>query len=247
MADGVRPLFLFADSQLLFWRPAGRPFLARLAAALPAREPRAAYIGVSNGDDPTFYALFEAAMDLAGIHHRRHLGAAMGAADRRYLDTADLVLLSGGDVVRGFRALESNGLREALARRYLEGQVLAGVSAGAVQLGWLAHGGDEPATSTLLETLKLVPAVIGVHEEQDQWRHLHRLLRLSDLPIRGLGIPAGGGLIYHPDQSVEPVRHPVQEIAYQEGRWRSSLLFPPAGDPTEPARPAPPAGPPATG
>ncbi|HEU0297882.1 MAG TPA: hypothetical protein VFR37_00465, partial [Longimicrobium sp.] len=47
------PLFLLADSQLLFWPDERGPFADRIAAAAPGA-PRAAYLGASNGDNPDF-------------------------------------------------------------------------------------------------------------------------------------------------------------------------------------------------
>lgn len=227
MTSESRPIYLFADSQLLFWKDDdGRPFLERLRQDLPAEGASAAYIGASNQDDPTFYAIFEAAMDSIGITDRRQVLSSFETEDKVFLETADLVLLAGGDVARGWRVIDSTGMREILAKRSMEGLVLAGVSAGAVHLGWLGAGGDEPTRETLVEPLKLVPAIIGVHEEKDEWRTLRKLMRLSDVPVRGLGIPTGGGLVYHPDQTVEPVRHPVVEVLEVEGKLAGSLLFP---------------------
>ncbi|HSN87152.1 MAG TPA: hypothetical protein VL025_10370, partial [Thermoanaerobaculia bacterium] len=40
-------------------------------------------------------------------------------------------------------------------------------------------------------------------------------------------IPTGGGALYHPDYSVEPVRHPLTEMTLtEEGAVRQALLFP---------------------
>ena len=232
-SEDVKPIFLFADSQILFWREDDELFLERLRRELPEENPRAAYIGASNGDNPVYYEIFEAAMDSIGVTERRMISSSFGAEDREYLEQADLVLLAGGGVERGWKVIESTGMRDVLAQRHLEGVVLVGVSAGAVQLGWLGFGGDVPKAGRLVDPLKLVPAIVGVHEEDDQWRDLRKLMRLSDVPVRGLGIPSGGGLVFHPDQTVEPVRHPVVEVIEEEGRHKGTLLFPP-DEPDEP-------------
>ena len=49
----------------------------------------------------------------------------------------------------------------------------------------------------LFETFKLVPFVIGVHEEKDGWRNLRQILQLKNGTSKGLGIPAGGALGDH--------------------------------------------------
>ena len=36
----------------------------------------------------------------------------------------------------------------------------------------------------------------------------------------------GGGAVYHPDYSVEPVRHPLTEVEIGESGPRQALLFP---------------------
>ena len=69
--SSVKPIFLLADSQLLFWREeSGELFLARARQLLEAdtqdRPFKAAYLGASNGDAPEFYQLFEAAMGEIG-------------------------------------------------------------------------------------------------------------------------------------------------------------------------------------
>ena len=64
----VKPLFLLADSQLLFWRRGGAPFLNSVRDVIDVSSPKAAYIGASNADDPEYYSIFVAAMEMIGIH-----------------------------------------------------------------------------------------------------------------------------------------------------------------------------------
>lgn len=254
MERPLQPIYCLADSQLLFWREeaSAEPWLASLregplAGAGLDREGRlrAAYVGASNGDEPAFYAIFRAAMEAVGIEDHRMILSSFQGEDRKFLASADLVVLSGGDPVRGWRIFEQSGLQEAITRRYFEGAVLVGVSAGAVQLGWAAapeetadagaqgEAGLEPGDVTF--TFRLVPAVVGVHEEDRDWEGLRRLLRASGASVRGLGIPSGGGLAYHPDGVIEPIRHPVHELVVEEGSLRHSLLLPGSDSPAEPA------------
>lgn len=238
MERPLPPIYCLADSQLLFWREEDRaePWLARLRADLPAAGARAAYVGASSGDEPAFYSIFRAAVEGLGIEDHRMVLSRFGAEDRDFLAAADLIVLSGGDPVLGWRVFEQSGLQEAILKRHFEGAVLLGVSAGAVQLGWLtapeepAPGRDEPTF-----TFRLVPAVVGVHEEDEAWPRLRRLIEVSGVSLRGLGIPAGGGLVYHPDGVVEPVRRPVHELVPEEGGLRHSLLLPGEMEPLAPA------------
>jgi peptidase E len=227
VSDTIQPIFLLADSQLLFWRdPEGRLLLERarelLAEEAPGREPKAAYLGASNGDAPEFFELFAAAMAEVKIHQCRHVKAPPSAEDLAFLDDADLILLAGGDVARGWQAFQEGGIAERIPKRYYAGAVLVGLSAGAIQLGLQAAAED----GTPVDSFRLVPFVVDVHDEPT-WAHLPQRVRRGGEHARGYGIPTGGGALYHSDYSLEPVRHPVTEIEIDaEGEARSSLVLP---------------------
>jgi len=202
----LQPIFLLADSQLLFWRDGGQLLLERVVTR---DQLKAAYIGASNGDDPNFYEIFVSAMEGVGVVDRRMIPSAVSEADMEFLNNADVILLSGGDVEVGWRVFLNNGLSEHIIRRYYEGASLIGVSAGAVQLGLCGLAAD----GSLIETFKLVSFIIGAHEESDNWKTTRELLRLSGPGKTALGLPAGGGAIYHPDHTVEALRHPLVKLS----------------------------------
>ena len=201
-----RPIFLFADSQLLFWRENGQLVLDRLVKHSGLK---AAYIGASNGDAPDFYAIFVSAMEVAGITDCRMIPSALSEADLEFLNEAEIILLAGGDVETGWRVFLKNGLSKYILRRYSEGATLIGISAGAVHLGLCCLGADR----SVIETFKLVPFIIGAHEESTNWQTTRDLLRLSGSNSRAIGLPTGGGALYHPDHTVEPIRHPLVELS----------------------------------
>ncbi len=209
-----RAITLLADSRLLFRASSDDGFLERLKAELPRTGAVAAYIGASNGDDPSFYELFDASMSALGVDERPFVRSSHGEEDAAALARADLILLAGGDVERGWRILTSTGMKDVIVRRYLEGAILVGVSAGAVQLGW---GG-----------FSLVPYLIGAHEEREDWRELRAAVRNGDVPVPAIGIPFGGGMIYHPDDTVEAVRLPLNEFRFQGGALAESVCLPPS-------------------
>lgn len=223
----VKPIFLLADSQLLFWHDEnGEPFLTRARQLLEAdggdRSFKAAYLGASNGDAPEFYQLFESAMREIGIVDSRLIPTDPTPEDRSFLHQADLVLLAGGDVERGWDVFERTGLRDAVTQRYYGGSLLIGVSAGAVQLGLKGWNEDEK----IFDTFRLVPFVIDVHDEPS-WFRLSQVVPRAGEHARGFGIPTGGGALYHPDHSVEPVRHTLVEMSRtEEGGVRQALLLP---------------------
>jgi hypothetical protein len=221
----LKPIFLIADSQLLFWRDEeGHRFLDRARTLMEADEPgrplKGAYLGASNGDVPEFYELFLAAMKEIDLLDCRHIPARPAAEDLAFLQEADLILLAGGDVRQGWTAFEQSGVKDKLVERYYAGALLVGISAGAIQLG--LKGWDEVGP---FDTLRLVPFVVDAHGEPG-WPDLHRVLPKAGEHARGFGIPAGGGALYHPDYSVEPVRHPLTELEITEGGLRQALLLP---------------------
>lgn len=230
-APSTRPLFLLADSQLLFWDDAGGRFVAGLAKLAGGGAFRAAYLGASNGDQPEYYQLFQAAMAGTGAECRM-IPAAPSGDDMAFLRAAGLVLLAGGDVERGWTAFEQSGVREAVAQRHQEGAVLVGVSAGAVQLGMA--GWPEGRTAQLFATWGLVPYLVGAHAEDDDWAELRAAVLAHDGQAVGFGIPRGGGLAYHPDGTVEPLRHPLVEVRAADGRVTTAMVLPSsAGDEDE--------------
>lgn len=226
MRPNLQPVYLLADSQLLFRREGGGLFLESIRRHAARDSPRAAYVGASNGDAPEYYSIFEAAMGAAGVHDRRMILSSFPAGDQSFLREADIILLAGGDVERGWQVFVETGMREVVLRRYAEGAVLMGVSAGAAQLGlcWPTGGGkNDPG---LLETFKLVPFVVDAHDEGRRWGRLRGALRLLQGSAKGIGLPAGGGMIYYPEGRVEAVRRPVQELSFEGGTIKESLLAP---------------------
>lgn len=221
-----QPIYLLADSQLLFWREGGLPFLDRVRLAIGSQAPRAAYLGASSGDHPDFYAIFTAAMEGVGINRCRLIPTEPTAEDLAWVGRADVVLVAGDDVARGWDAFSASGLREAVVRRYREGAVVVGVSAGAVQLGLLGWPQGEPAADLLFDTFGLVPFVVDAHAEESDWEELRHVVGLRGGALRGLGIPRGGGIVVHPDGTVEAVRHPAYEVLPADDGAVCNLIVP---------------------
>ncbi|OBI38816.1 peptidase [Mycobacterium sp. E1386] len=221
-----QPLYLFADSQLLFWKRRDRLLLEEALDGLARDTPlSAAYIGASNGDRPEYYGIFEAAMDALGVTDRRMIDSSFGPADRAFLERAWLIVLAGGDVRLGWDTFEHTGMKDVILRRHAQGAVLVGVSAGAVQLG--RYGIVETPDSASLELLavfNLVPMVIDAHDERGGWGRLSRMIHVLEGAVSGLGIPSGGGVILHVDGTIEPLRHPAHEFHFEGGRVNHSVL-----------------------
>jgi cyanophycinase len=224
-APQLQPLYLLADSQLLFWKRRDRLLLDAALDGLARDTPlSAAYIGASNGDRPEFYEIFEAAVDAIGVTDRRMIDSSFGADDRAFLERAQLIVLAGGDVRLGWNTFEKTGMKDGILDRYARGAVLVGVSAGAVQLG--RYGVVEtPEATELLDVFKLVPMVVDTHDEGTEWARLSATIHSLEGAATGLGIPAGGGVIVQPDTTVEPLRRPAHEFRFDDTRVTHSLLY----------------------
>jgi hypothetical protein len=144
--------------------------------------------------------------------------------DRRFLEEADLVLLAGGDVELGWQVFERNGLKDLLLKKRYDGGILIGVSAGAVQLG-LGALTNAPQPKKL-DLFGFAPFYIGAHEEKEEWWNLRALVNLSRSEVRGIGIPAGGGAIYWPDGTLEPIHHALTEVVKEDERVVERLIVP---------------------
>jgi cyanophycinase len=217
------PLYLLADSHLLFWR-GDDGLIGKIKANLTSAEPKAAYIGASNDDRPEFYDLFVAAMELLGISNCRLLSTQLSNEDKVFLDQADVVLLAGGDVERGWQAFAQNGLKDLILKKRYDGGTLIGVSAGAVQFGLGALTvAPQPKK---LDLFGFVPFYVGAHEENEEWWDLRALVNLAQSGARGVGIPMGGGAIYWPDATLEPIRRPLTELVKEGDQIGERLLMP---------------------
>jgi len=226
MMTPLQPIYLLADSRLLFWRSNRELFLSRVRCHLGKDSPSAAYVGASNGDEPEFYSIFTAAMAGSGISDCRMIKSSFSREDKLFFERADIILLAGGDVQRGWEVIDQVGIKDALIRRYHGGAALLGVSAGAIQLGLYGFREDDPLGINLFDALRLAPFVVDVHDEHAEWKRLRTVITILDSSVKGMGIPSGGGLIYHPDHTVEPLRLPVHEFSVYDQKLRHSLLIP---------------------
>ena len=220
----MKPFLLLADSQLLFRRgDYGDWVLRRICSNyLDLTSCHAVYIGASNGDIPEFYALFLSAMENFGITTNRckHITSDYNEAEQLALKTADLILLAGGNVADGISVFENTNLRKDLLKKYQDGCMFIGLSAGAVQLGW-EHLEDGQVTACL----KLIPLNIGAHDEANHWKSIKALIQGPASIKRAIGIPTGGGFLYHPDHTLEPIGMPLAEFVIQHNTLEETLII----------------------
>jgi len=227
MHSKPKPIYLLADSQLLFSRKNGSLCLESIRNSIDVASPKAAYVSASNGDQPEFYSIFEAAMEGLNIVDCHMVSSRFSSEEALSLATADIILLAGGDVIRGWRVFEETGQKELIIKRYHEGALLIGVSAGAVQLGMLGWPEAGFSAESAISLFQLVPYIISAHDEKMEWHGLKTSVQLRGGRFVGIGLPTGGGAVYYPDQSLVPVQHPLHEFSVKDEGLRHTLLLPP--------------------
>ncbi len=201
-------IVLLADSQLLFSE--SNFFKRQLSQSDPnLKRLTAGYLGFSNGNLASYFELFVGAMEQIGIDRDacRHLifEGQTGRRDIEFLMQTDVLLLSGGDSILGWKLLRDLGIDILIQEKVNKhpDALIIGVSAGAIQLGTLVYPEDLTTNSVEMRSgMELVPFVIGVHEESNDWKGLKTVLdssRRSNLEsntLRGMAIPFGGGLVF---------------------------------------------------
>lgn len=224
MTAPTAPIYLLADSQLLYWHKDNRAFIHGVLEQIDTTRPRAAYVGASNGDQSDYFQIFRGAMGFVGVTDCRMIRSAYSDDDRDYLSHADIILLAGGDAAQGLKIMNETGMIQDIRLKYYHDHAtLIGVSAGAVQLGITARNaeGDRDLASP---GLGLVPYVVDVHDEANGWNRLRKLVEHSQ--VQGLALPTGGGIVYHPDETLEPVRYSVLAFYASVTGIAESLLSP---------------------
>jgi len=81
------------------------------------------------------------------------------AAAARAVEAASLIWFTGGDQVKLLKALEGTGIPEVIARRYREGAVVGGKSAGAAVMSSVTLTGDADLQNVTAGATKTVPGL----------------------------------------------------------------------------------------
>lgn len=229
MSVPVQPLYLFADSQLLFWSDGIKRFLQSIVQPVSVPTSTAAYVGASNDDQPEFFEIFEAAMNDVGIRRCQMIASSFEPSHRDALESADIIVLSGGDVEAGWKTIQETGMKDVLINRYHAGAIIVGISAGAIQLGRYHVVEKQDCSLELIDTIGLVPFIVSTHEEKRGWEPLVSVIELLEGTASGIALSTGGGAAYHTDGSFEAIRYPAEIFNMQEKQVRRAVLFPQNG------------------
>ncbi|HGY54919.1 MAG TPA: peptidase [Caldithrix abyssi] len=228
MGAPLKPIFLLADSQPLFRTYHGEHLLDKTLPLFDGAALRAAYIGVSNDNNPAYYQIFTSAMETYAVEECRMIQKSFSTEDKNFLEKAQIIVLSGGDTRKGWLWMKESGVVDILRERYVKGGILIGVSAGAIQLGLCGRMATNNEHIELYDTLRLVPFCIDAHQEKSDWQELKRTLAKSGQPTRAIGLPFGSALIYHSEHQLQPLG-PVDEFYLENGHIRHNLLLPENG------------------
>ncbi len=130
--------------------------------------------------------------------------------DLMFISSADVILLAGGDTTQGWRVI-SNRFNTIIKHRYNNGAIIMGISAGAIQLGLKGFSTSATAFNIhmFFDTVALVPVLVDVHDEENDWKRLEQLAHVSSMSVPHLGISFGGAAAFFPDNSIMVIEKPM--------------------------------------
>lgn len=165
-------------------RPGG---LIKRALAMSGQErPRVTLIMTATGDDPGYLSLMYSALrELDCVVDHLALFPMPNHDPEEILSRSDVIWVGGGSVVNLLAVWKAHNLDSLLRQAWIEGTVLAGVSAGSIC--WHVAGPTDSYGKTLqpaLGGLGLLPYGNGVHYDSEKQRRplVHKLVASGELP-----------------------------------------------------------------
>jgi len=185
-------------------------------------KPSVAYIGAAHGDTLMFYLYIKRMITAAGAGKVELVPLVKKKSDMQkaesIIQSADCIFVSGGDVKEGMRVLTERSVIQLIKKRYIEGALIIGVSAGSIMLAkqWIDWPDENnEASAEIFPCMNIAPVVCDTHGEEDEWNELYSLIRLIKGDEIGYGIPSGGALRISTDGAVEAIRIPLCRIERQ--------------------------------
>jgi peptidase E len=200
------------------------PLLTRVLVSCGVPSPSIAYVGAASGDDRPFFKMLSGYLVDCGAG-QVVLAPLAGRwvkpkKTQAILESADMILISGGDVEAGMEVLEERKILPFFHDLHAGGKPFFGISAGSIMLAkqWVLWGDpDDDATASAFPCMGLASVICDTHGETERWEELRTLVRLSEEGTRGYGIPMGAGLCVHPDGTLEALGAPVSCFASRGG------------------------------
>jgi len=219
----ILPIYLLAGGPGAK-RQSPDPILQMALRELGKTKPSVAYIGAAHGDSLMFYLFIKRLIVAAGAGKVELVPLAKKKSNiaeaQLIIQSSDCIFVSGGDVSEGMRVLTEKSVIPLIKKRYDEGALIIGVSAGSIMLAkqWINWPDEnDEASAELFPCMNIAPVLCDTHGEEDKWNELHSLLRLTEGDQIGYGIPSGGALRISTDGTVEAVGLPLYRIERKGG------------------------------
>jgi cyanophycinase-like exopeptidase len=195
------------------------PILQMALRELGKTKPSVAYIGAAHGDTLTFFLFIKRLITAAGAGKVELVPLVKKKSNmekvQSIIESADCIFVSGGDVSEGMRILTDRSVILLIKKRYNEGALIIGVSAGSIMLAkqWINWPDEnDEASAELFPCMNIAPVLCDTHGEEDKWDELHSLVGLTEDDQIGYGIPSGGAMRISSDGTVEAIRMPLYRI-----------------------------------
>lgn len=207
--SGRKPMFLIAGD------PGNRhtrsdPLLRAVFESCGVSSPSIAYIGAASNDNRGFFGWVSGYFRKSGSG-----GVTLAPTVRQFerrsfekvCEAADAIFISGGDVEEGMNVVARRSLSPFLSELYRGGKLLFGLSAGSIMLAraWVHWEDDDDVAGGLFPCLRIADILCDTHGEEESWRELRALLKLSPESSIGYGIRAGSAIRVDPDGTLEPI------------------------------------------
>jgi len=219
----ILPIYLLAGGPGAK-RQSPDPILQMALRELGKTKPSVAYIGAAHGDSLMFYLFIKRLIVAAGAGKVELVPLAKKKSNiaeaQLIIQSSDCIFVSGGDVSEGMRVLTEKSVIPLIKKRYDEGALIIGVSAGSIMLAkqWINWPDEnDEASAELFPCMNIAPVLCDTHGEEDKWNELHSLLRLTDGDQIGYGIPSGGAMRISTDGAVEAISLPLYRIERKGG------------------------------
>jgi hypothetical protein len=184
------------------------------AFELAGARPLVAWVGAANGDQRAWFERVAKVLRErygAEVEAARTTGEFDPEETRQLVEAAQMIYLGGGDVSQLAERVRATRLDEQIRRRYQEGALVVGVSAGAIGLSrfWVQFPDDnfELDEPKRFACVGAVEVAIDCHDEESDWEELRALLAAWEREepgavVEAYGIPLGGALEIAPSGKI---------------------------------------------
>jgi len=218
------PIYLLAGGRGAK-RESPDPILQMAFRELGKTKPSVAYIGAAHGDSLMFFLFIKRMITAAGAGKVELVPLVKKKSNmekaQSIIQSADCIFVSGGDVSEGMRILNERSVVPLIKKRYNEGALIVGVSAGSIMLAkqWINWPDEnDEASAELFPCMNIAPVLCDTHGEEDKWDELQSLVGLTQDDQTGYGIPSGGAMRISVDGKIEAINMPLYRIERQGGK-----------------------------